>query len=718
MSSPMKASTGEGDNALQLLRFAYRYMSSQRPFILLSALFMAGAALLSITIPALAEEIVSYGTEKLTMSTEGVSHSVGRSSVASLEETTPTPKTGTPVDSPGVGTGHFSSLGLGALSERIFKPFIPVLLVALRGWTGAVVEGTGAGSVADLSPYVEGVLCRCLLMTVTIIGYHITSLFAHLSAYYAGTGAQNSLVQDSVQRILHTAHPDRVAVVNAVKLAQLITTSGRALNDAIGELLTNVLSQAMYTVGFFSVMYFLSYELTLTIMVGVVVIQCLFFLQGMSLHRQGSRVTAEETSVQAYIANILQRSETVFVFRCSDFVVGRTAERLAQVRRLTNGLNRSIHGYAAISSGLTRLIFVVALGLSSYYQRSGKLSMRHTILYFACFQSFVNTLASLSSAVGELRATLGRLRTLEAVLRWYSEPMAVTAGEHGAAASEDAVVDIQESATAAVGLYHINFSYPAVPAFFSEVGGTVGSRDAVAALENRLSTVTGSHHHNGLSNVSFTAAVGGITVLYGPSGSGKSTCLRLLCGLVRPRSGTVRTQRRAVLLEQQHAIFIGTVAENILLTDLSGFGGRKAEGGAIEDETLLSSTSPSATTAATFAELQGRVTDASVKSGCTSFLSNPFSTFIESADHPPFSGGQLQRIALARIFAQTDGYSLVLLDEPTTGLDRGAVDVLLETIRELRDRHNKTVLISTHDDRVAVVADKVIDLSTSAVKTH
>ncbi|KAG5494759.1 hypothetical protein JIQ42_02374 [Leishmania sp. Namibia] len=709
MSSTTAAPAEETAGTRHLMRFAYRYMSSQQRMILVSGLFMACATLLSISIPALAEEIVSFGTETITKTLGGASHTAENSGVAPPTAASASTGLGMPQDGAVVGADRLSILGLGPLSERMFKPVLPIFFALL---SGAAAVGNDAGPVVRLSPYVEGILCRCLLMAAAVTCYHFTSLLAHLAAYYAGSGAQSALIKDSVQRILHTPHPERVAVVNAVKLAQLITTSGRALSDTMGELLTNVFSQLMYAAGFVAVMLLLSHRLTLTILVGVVAVQCLFFFQGISLHRKGSRVTAGETSMQAYIANILQRSQTVLVFGCSDFVLGRMADRSAEVRRLTNDLNLSIHGYAAVSSGLTRLILVVALGLSNYYQQKGQLNLRHTILYFACFQSLVDTLVSLSSAVGQLRATLGRLKTLDAMLRWYSEPLAVATKEDGTAASTLGVVDVQESATAAVALDHASFAYPTVPAFFREAG------DAAAALEEQLSPPTSSQHNNGVSQVSFTAAVGGITVLYGPSGSGKSTCLRLLCGLVRPHKGTVRTQRRAVLLEQQHAIFMGTVAENILLANLSDSVCCATNAGASKPTAPLSSVPLLLSPVAAFAELQRRVMDAAVKSGCTSFLSNPFSTFIESIDHPQFSGGQLQRIALARVFARTDGYSLVLLDEPTTGLDQSAVEVLLETIKELRDIHHKTVLISTHDHRVAEVADKVIDLSTSVAEVR
>lgn len=698
--TPPQPPTAAETGTMDLVRFAYAYGRPQLRTILFSALFMTGCTVFSVSVPALAQEIISYGTAITTTAAATVSSVVQASNSTGAEASFKSAKE---------GSGFL--LALGPLSEQLVKPILPLFLPFLRMFYVSD-SSDDAAALAWPSPYVEGILCRCVLMGLSVMCYHFTSLIAHLAAYQAGMAAQSALVQDCVHRILHTEYPERVAVVNAVKLAQIITASGRALSDMMGELLTNVLSQVMYVIGFFFVMLFISYQLTLTILLGVVVVQGLFFFEGRALHRQGSKVTEEESGVQAFIANILQRSETVFVFQCRPFVLGRMRERLARVQHLTSGLNRSIHGYAALSTGFTRLILVLALGLSNYYQQKGHLDVSRTVLYFACFQSFVSTLASLSAGVRKTRAALGRLQTLSEMLRWYSEPAplymkeackgsAVSAGSEG-----QACVDVQEAHDAPVALEKVSFAYPAVPAFFSE-GSTEGSAAAVAVMEDSLNASTGARHNNGVKDVSFTAAVGGITALYGPSGSGKSTCLRMLCGLVRPHAGTVHTQRRAVLLEQQHAIFIGTVAENILLTDLRDLG----SGGAASTHLNVSAT---ASTKEGVADVQKRVLEAAVKSGCSSFLSNPFSTLIESIDHPQFSGGQLQRIALARIFAQSDGYSLVLLDEPTSGLDKAAVGVLLETLKELRDVHGKTVLVSTHDHRVAEVADKVVELSRRA----
>jgi putative ABC transport system ATP-binding protein len=71
------------------------------------------------------------------------------------------------------------------------------------------------------------------------------------------------------------------------------------------------------------------------------------------------------------------------------------------------------------------------------------------------------------------------------------------------------------------------------------------------------------------------------------------------------------------------------------------------------------------------------------------------------------SGGQQQRVALARALANTP--AIVLGDEPTGNLDSAATREVLALLRAARDR-GQTLLIVTHDARVAAVADRIVSL--------
>jgi putative ABC transport system ATP-binding protein len=80
--------------------------------------------------------------------------------------------------------------------------------------------------------------------------------------------------------------------------------------------------------------------------------------------------------------------------------------------------------------------------------------------------------------------------------------------------------------------------------------------------------------------------------------------------------------------------------------------------------------------------------------------------------HPPdLSGGQQQRVAIARAFSLDP--PLLLADEPTAHLDYIQVESVLVLLRTIADS-GRTVIVSTHDDRLLALADRVVNLSPRA----
>ena len=79
-------------------------------------------------------------------------------------------------------------------------------------------------------------------------------------------------------------------------------------------------------------------------------------------------------------------------------------------------------------------------------------------------------------------------------------------------------------------------------------------------------------------------------------------------------------------------------------------------------------------------------------------------------NHRPFelSGGQQQRVAIARAIAAEP--PLILADEPTGNLDAGSSDEIMRILSELHNS-GKTVVIITHDNSIAAMADKRIEIS-------
>jgi phospholipid/cholesterol/gamma-HCH transport system ATP-binding protein len=204
--------------------------------------------------------------------------------------------------------------------------------------------------------------------------------------------------------------------------------------------------------------------------------------------------------------------------------------------------------------------------------------------------------------------------------------------------------------------------------------------------------------HDGLD---LDIAAGEVLGIAGGSGSGKSVLLRTLAGLHRPQAGDVLADGRPVtsLLPAEKAAFLGmlfqhgalftslTVAENVELP--------------LREHTQLTHEEQQALAAIKLA-LAGLDAEACAK--------------LPAA----LSGGMVKRAALARALALDP--RVLLLDEPTTGLDPSAADGIDQLIRQLNETLGVTVVVVTHDlntlfsvcDRVAVLANGKVTVDTPA----
>jgi len=77
------------------------------------------------------------------------------------------------------------------------------------------------------------------------------------------------------------------------------------------------------------------------------------------------------------------------------------------------------------------------------------------------------------------------------------------------------------------------------------------------------------------------------------------------------------------------------------------------------------------------------------------------------------SGGEQQRVAIARALVAAP--AIVIMDEPTGNLDTTNGEKLLRMIRDLRQATGTTFVIATHDQRVAVAADRIVSLTDGLV---
>ncbi len=202
-----------------------------------------------------------------------------------------------------------------------------------------------------------------------------------------------------------------------------------------------------------------------------------------------------------------------------------------------------------------------------------------------------------------------------------------------------------------------------------------------------LSKIYGSGENRvvALDKAGLKIGQGDFISIIGPSGSGKSTLLHLLSGLDRPTSGSLtydgkdiysfhdkelsafRRRRIGFIFQQFNLLPVLTARENMIMP------------------ILLDKKQPEETYLDQLTGLLG---------------------IQERLDHLPheLSGGQQQRVAIARaLAAQPD---IIFADEPTGNLDSKSGSEVMELLKNVQRKMDKTLVVITHDNRIAKMADK------------
>ena len=199
----------------------------------------------------------------------------------------------------------------------------------------------------------------------------------------------------------------------------------------------------------------------------------------------------------------------------------------------------------------------------------------------------------------------------------------------------------------------------------------------------------GANEVHALDHVSFSVKKGEFTAIIGSSGSGKSPLLHLIGGVDRPTSGKVYVDGTDVYAQNEDALAVFrrrqvgliyqfynlipvlNVRENITLPVLMD--GRDVNEERVEE--LLS-----------VLKLKRR------------------------ERHLPnqLSGGQQQRVSIGR--ALMNAPAIVLADEPTGNLDSKNSQEIMQLLRYSNEKYNQTMLVITHDENIALQADRILSL--------
>ena len=204
----------------------------------------------------------------------------------------------------------------------------------------------------------------------------------------------------------------------------------------------------------------------------------------------------------------------------------------------------------------------------------------------------------------------------------------------------------------------------------------------------------GEHSQKALDGVNLSLDEGKFIVILGPSGAGKSTLLNLLGGLDSPTSGTITVNGKDIStlsgneLADYRASTVGFVFQFYnLIPTLTVY----------ENVALVKEIAKDALDAKKMLEE------------------------VELADHmqnfpSELSGGEQQRVSIARALAKNP--KILLCDEPTGALDSETGVLVLKLLLSMARNYGKTIVVVTHNQNIAKMADVVIRVKNGKIKSY
>src|SRR3972149_5233119 len=200
-----------------------------------------------------------------------------------------------------------------------------------------------------------------------------------------------------------------------------------------------------------------------------------------------------------------------------------------------------------------------------------------------------------------------------------------------------------------------------------------------------------------IQDLSIKVDPGEVVLIMGPSGSGKTTLLSMLGGLLKPSTGEIRL----------NGDLISALAEN-RLPDIR----LRRFGFIFQDFNLLSALT-ALENVALVAQLTGMRSQAA-RQRATELLTD---LGLGGRLHflpEKLSGGEKQRVPIAR--ALVNGPPIILADEPTANLDSKIGHEIMRLLRRIAKEQQRSVVIVSHDQRIKVIADRVLWLEDGEFK--
>ncbi|HHY34434.1 MAG TPA: ABC transporter ATP-binding protein [Firmicutes bacterium] len=377
-----------------------------------------------------------------------------------------------------------------------------------------------------------------------------------------------------------------------------------------------------------------------------------------SVSKSSARFQEDLGRLSGDALNFLEGASVVKAFNAEELVeesFGRTVQKARHSGLKLGLLTSALAGWTVFGSILP---FVIAAVYGGSAALSGELTLGGILAIIVLCNNLAWPLNQIGTYIGEIARCQGAIkRVIEIIDEAPESDPALAAG-----VPETGMVSTATCPIPAIKVSHLCFDYG-------------GSRQV-------------------LKDVSFEVRQGDFVAIVGRSGCGKSTLLKILAGLYRPSPGTVFVfgrdahyeavsfvRKKVAYMPQESFIYPGTIEENL----------RLGKEDASQDDIAI---------AVELARFGGVVRES--PGGLSTLVGEGGRTL---------SGGERQRLAMARTILRDA--EILLLDEPTSSVDRESESLIWDALRNLMA--GKTTILVTHRLDIASKADLIIVMDSGSV---
>ena len=515
-----------------------------------------------------------------------------------------------------------------------------------------------------------------------------------------------SLRQDIRQQLHHACLEPQTAIKDSQRLLTLALETTDALDGAVMQVLPNLAQFVCSTPCLLIALWLLDWPTGLLALVTLPIAPLLLWLIGSVTQKRSAAAWQELATLSASFGELLACLPTLKLFG----QVARQGERLHALSQRFSTASLAVLQVAFLSTFALELIttlaialLAVSIGLRLLYGQLDFLTAFTVLLLAPIFYQ------PLRSAGASFHAAM------TARTAWQKLAPCLAAADTPAPHSHHAQLRIPP----AIHLQNLRYRYPDTTNNALDL--TTASWSPNHTPNSPLSTLNTTNDSPNASLSPLTIPASQITVVTGPSGCGKSTLCRLLAGLAQPSDGTILFEdqplvtmdaaSRAKILSyvpQEPHLYAATLRENLTLN----FGDGDSTHFCASQSSFKSGSMLKLLTLNS--QLSQSVSDEHCLSALNqAALTNWYRFLPQGLDTPlgpgglTLSQGERHRLGLARALLQAR--PVVILDEPTAGLDAATEQTILQTLKNFS--YHRTLIIISHRPAVLALADNVLTLA-------